>query len=60
MFSSLIKWITNFRGKVFGSSSEFAQELIVDALLHKDTRASYTHLTFIITEYDVGASIDKI
>jgi hypothetical protein len=54
MFSSFSKWIANFRGKVCGNSSEFAQKLIVDALLHKDKRTSHTRLTFIIiTEYDV-------
>ena len=54
MFSSLSKWITGVRGKAFSSSSELFQELIVDALLYKNTRTSYTRLTFIITEYYVG------
>ena len=40
-------------------SSEFFQELIIDALLHKNTRTSYTRLTFIIIEYHVGASFDR-
>ena len=48
---SLNKWVTSFRGKACGSSSESALELIIDALLHKDTRTSHTRLTFIIIEF---------
>ena len=59
MFSSFSKWITSFRGKVCSSSGEPFQELIVDALLHKNTRTGYTRLTFIIIEYQVGPSIDR-
>ena len=39
-------------------SNKFFQELIVDALLHKNT-TSYTRLTFIIIEYHVRASFDR-
>ena len=36
------------------------QEVIVDALLHENTRTSYTGLTFVTTEYDTETSINSL